>query len=106
MTHRELVRENDGQTIELHRGDTLVIKLADNPTTGFRWAIDSFEPTVMARVDEDYSSSSAAIGGGGLRRFAFRAVTSGTSVIELKLWRSWEGDGSVRSRYQVTVRVD
>ena len=106
MTDYELLREHNGQTVELHRGDTLVIRLPDNPTTGFRWAVDSFDSEVMTRLQEEYSSASSAIGGGGLRRFAFQASSTGSSVIALKLWRSWEGEGSVRSRFQVTVKVN
>lgn len=99
------MREDNGKQFEVQRGDTLVIRLPDNPTTGYRWTVDSFDATVVARVEENYSTASPAVGGGGLRRFAFRATASGSSVIALKLWRSWEGERSVRSRYQVTVEV-
>lgn len=106
MTNLELVREHNGETVELQRGDTLVIRLPDNPTTGFRWAVDSLDSDVMTQVEGDYSSASSAIGSGGVRCFAFQAKGVGTSVITLKLWRSWEGDRSARSRFRVTVNVN
>jgi len=105
VAHHELLREQNGETVKLHPGDSLVVSLPDNPTTGFRWTVESFDSGVLEACKEDYSTASTAVGGGGERRFCFRAISTGSTVLTLKLWRSWEGDRSVRARFQATVIV-
>jgi inhibitor of cysteine peptidase len=95
-----------GSSVEVGRGDVVVVRLRETPTSGFRWAIGRLDVDVLALEGSEFAvAEGAAVGGGGERAFSFRAVDRGSGRIELKLWREWEGDASIADRFDLTVRV-
>jgi inhibitor of cysteine peptidase len=53
-------------------GDLLVIRLAETPTSGFRWQLDQYDPRVLEFEDDPFiPSEDAQVGGGGVREFRF-----------------------------------
>ena len=106
MAQVELTQADQGKSIQVKPGDHVVIRLNENATTGFGWAIDQLNPDYVSLVNSDYApASGTGIGGGGTRNFTFTALKAGTTVIQLKLWRKWEGDSSIRQRFQATIKV-
>ena len=101
-----LSRAEHGKSIEAQVGDRIAVSLDENPTTGFRWAIDKSDDDVVALSSSEYAvAPSSRVGGGGQRVVTFEARKAGVAVIHLKLWREWEGDQSVTQRFAVTLRV-
>lgn len=101
-----LTQADQGKSIQVSPGDHIIIRLGENPTTGYGWAIDQINPEVVSPVASDHTPTpDSGVGGGGQRIFTFAAVNTGSSPILLKLWRKWEGDKSVRQRFQVTIQV-
>jgi inhibitor of cysteine peptidase len=101
-----LTQADNGKSVEARQGDPIVIRLDENPTTGYRWAVDKSNDGVIALQHMDYAQASGTgVGGGGQRTFTFKAIGSGTAAIQLKLWRDWEGDKSITDRFNVTVQV-
>ncbi len=106
MSKHTLTEADKGKTIEMHQGDRIVIQLKENPTTGYRWAIDKTDDQVLASQNAEFSPTpGTGIGGGGTRTFTFIAKQPGTVHLQLKLWRSWVGDSSIIDRYDVTIQV-
>jgi inhibitor of cysteine peptidase len=106
MSELRLTHADDGQTRKIPKNDYLVIELEENPTTGYRWAIDVVDDDVLVlRSSELILPPDPMIGGGGTRVFSFEAKAVGTTPIRLKKWREWEGDDSVIDRFGVTVSV-
>jgi len=102
-----LTQADNNKSFEMHLGDIIVLTLEENPTTGFRWAIDKMNESILKLLSSDYASAGGGgIGGGGERKLTFKANQSGTTPISLKLWREWEGDTSISNRYQVNVSVN
>ncbi len=101
-----LTEADNGKTVQARAGDHILLKLSANASTGFSWAIDKTDPTILALQDERYTSSpGGAIGSGGTTVFTFLAKRAGTVHLQLKYWRSWEGDSSIVKRYDVTIQV-
>jgi predicted secreted protein len=101
-----LTDTDSGKTIVAHTGDQITIQLAANATTGFAWAIDKTDTTVLALQRETYTPyPGGGLGSGGTAVFTFRAQHPGTVHLQLKYWRSWEGDSSIVKRYDVTIHV-
>ena len=96
---------DNGTTIEVHPGDELVVRLEENPTTGYRWQIDRIDGPLEPAGDSYELSAPGMIGGGGSHEFRFRATGPGTADLTLKHLRSWEGDASITQRFAVTVNV-
>ncbi len=100
-----LSASDNGKTITVHVGDEIDIALDSNPTTGFDWAIDKSNDALLTLKQKDYQASSNAIGSGGTDTFKFVAKSAGTVNLQLKYWRSFEGDRSIVHRYAVTIQI-
>lgn len=97
---------DNGRLLTLQAADRLLVQLAENPTTGFRWAVDTVDDHIISMQNSTYAPPAAgAIGGGGTRQFTFVAKQSGVTPVRFKLWREWLGDASVTQRYELTVQV-
>lgn len=106
MPNLTLTQANTGKTYKVNPGDVIVIQLKENPTTGYRWAIDKSDDAILAFQSSDFAvTPGAGIGGGGTRTFTFKADKPGTVHLELKQWRSWVGDSSIIGHYDVTIQV-
>ncbi len=91
-----LTREQDGETVLLHRGDEVLLSLPENPTTGYRWAfvtegVDLAEDTYVGQAK-------GATGAGGMRRVRLVVTTVGAASVSATLKRSWEGPSQAVDR--------
>ena len=75
--------------VRLHIGDTIVVELPENPTTGFRWQ-GSPDSQLVPSADQFVPSRDAAPGGGGIRTLRFGVVAAGDGRLKLQLRREWE----------------
>jgi inhibitor of cysteine peptidase len=100
-----LVEADNGRTVELRVGDTVRVTLAENATTGYRWAIDRCDEDVIEPLGSEPRYPSGAIGSGGEVTFSFQGKKAGTGEVVLKNWRQWEGDASVTNRFRIRLNV-
>ena len=98
-----LTDQDNGRSLPVHVEDLLEIHLAENATTGYRWAPDSYDTGLLELAKETASYPNAALGSGGEAVFLFRVVGAGSSTLTLKYWRHWEGSGSSIQRFAVTI---
>ena len=99
-----LTAQDDGRRVPVHVGDVFTIRLAENATTGYRWAPDSYDTKLLALADAtaDYPNT-GAVGSGGEAIFQFRVLGAGSGPVVLKYWRHFEGEGSIIQRFSVTI---
>lgn len=99
--------DDNGTTVEVNQGERIRIELESNPTTGYEWAVDSTDETILTYEGSTYESEDGdRVGQGGVQTLTFHASEPGQAEIHLKYWRSWEGDASVVERFDVTVVVE
>ena len=86
----EVAAEDAGSKVELAPGDSLVITLDSNVTTGFAWTLAAEpDPAVLEPIGSTYvSPDSDLLGAGGQEVWTFRAVTEGSTDLELRYERS------------------
>jgi predicted secreted protein len=104
-TSTSLTGSDNGKTIQAHVGDEINIALDANPTTGYGWSIEKNNGTLLTLKQSNYSASSSAIGSGGTQTLTFVAKSVGTANLQLKYWRSFEGDKSITRRFAVTIQI-
>jgi inhibitor of cysteine peptidase len=99
--------ENDsGKTIEVTQGDTIEIRLPENPTTGYQWAVEEVDENILTLQSSEYVlPQDPRIGEGGTRVVQFQAKQARSGEVALKYWREWEGDSSIIKRFRIDVRV-
>lgn len=96
-----------GQQVELAPGDSLVITLDSNATTGFSWSVAGIsDEDVVDEVSNEYQApDSELVGAGGQEVWTFEALDAGTSTIEMQYSRSWETGVEPAATFNVTVVV-
>lgn len=100
----EVDEGNAGQPHPAAPGDRVVIRLAESPTSGYRWQLDDFNPAVLRPAgDEFVASADARTGGGGTREFLFDVVGAEGSDVSLSLRRSWETDAAAARQFQTRI---
>ncbi|MDQ1615551.1 MAG: inhibitor of cysteine peptidase [Actinomycetota bacterium] len=77
-----------GSTHRVRVGDTVSIRLAETPTTGYRWSLDVDQARL--RVDQDeFRAAGDARGAGGERLVVITALAPGATTLRLAKSRSW-----------------
>src|SRR5438876_8124716 len=93
MNQLQLTKSDHGKSVSARVGDSAIITLDENQTTGYRWAIDKLDADLIEVQSSDYTlASGTAIGGGGIRRITLLLKKAGAARLELKLRREWERD--------------
>ncbi len=98
-----LSEKDEGRTVEVSAGSIITVRLIENPTTGYRWKVES--SGTMELVGDSFEGTGGAIGAAGARVFRFRAVRPGSNTLRIKNWREWEGESSIIGRFNATVLV-
>jgi len=90
----------------LYVGDTLSIKLAANPTTGYSWA----KPEAFLHLDLIISrserGSSDRVGAPGFQVFAFKATEPGESALDLNYLRPFEKNTPPAKMFHLWVKIE
>ena len=101
---------DSGRVARVVRGQTVVIRLSSNRSTGYRWTLAPFPAGVLTPVgDPVYTSAGApsgAVGAGGVEAWSFLAGESGRQELRFEYRRPWERDVAAARilRYTIAVR--
>ena len=97
-----ITQDDQGRTFEANQGDLIVIRLEENPTTGYEWEMSP----VLELLDSDYSPDPGILmGRGGTRTLRFRAKSSGSEQIQLRLRRPWDPVDVAIEHFDVKIGV-
>jgi inhibitor of cysteine peptidase len=80
---------DDNSHVCLYIGDTLTIKLASNPSTGYSWGNPQVSHVQMISSDSK-EGSSGRVGEPGFQTFSFKATDEGESTFTLRYFRRFE----------------
>lgn len=96
-----------GSTCMANQGDVILIRLEENITTGYQWNIGTIDSSTVELLDSEYTSKQGEglLGSPGTRTFRFRAKSSGSVPIRLRLRRSWDPVDTAIEHFEVTVQV-
>ena len=100
-----LTEADHGRTVEVHVGGTVALRLHENASTGYRWEFDKLDTNVVGVSEGKYVPHTAAVGSGGDMQWILEPRAPGTTQVNLKLLRSWEGDSSIQKRFAVTLVI-
>ena len=102
----ELHDGDAGSTTTVRAGEELVIRLAENPTTGYSWQFRQTGPGELSVVDDRFEAGGTPRpGAAGTRVVRLVARRPGTVRIEALERRPWETAGELRKR-DFTVVVE
>ena len=89
-------------SIVANSGDTFVIELEGNPTTGYEWQLE-FDPDMLELLDQAITPASSNIGASAAQRFELRASHSGDATIRAVYKRRWQNKSIDQQTFDVKV---
>ncbi len=95
--------------IELKQGQTLILSLPSNPTTGFRWQLFDAAPSVLKALGPEVyrvPEEAGIVGSAGLSTWRFQATLPGQGRLLLQYQRPWEQGVAPALIYDCAVHVD
>lgn len=81
---------DDGRQIVLAAGQTISITLEANPSTGYRWEVDSPDQAIMRQVGTRFEQPAGRLGAPGKQILELAAVRAGQETLRLVYRRPWE----------------
>ncbi len=101
-----LTTNDDGRTIETAVGDSLLIELPENPTTGYRWTQEAGSPPAVHLCGSSFDrDTSGAFGAPGIRSFRYEILDRGEGPMRFRCWQEWEDEASITETFSVVVVV-
>jgi inhibitor of cysteine peptidase len=96
-----------GKSAKARVGQTVLVSLRGNPTTGFNWSLDSSSVTgpLQPVGEPSFSPDSRNMGSGGVLTFTLTATKPGKSVLRYVYRRSWEATVPPAETVTFTVEV-
>lgn len=95
-TPAALSEQDNGAALSLRLGDSVVIRLSSNPSTGYRWQADAANsPSIALQQGAPQfvpGANAGMPGAGGTEVFTLVAAEAGTAVYRFVYARSWETD--------------
>lgn len=102
MVAIELGPADAGVSRSVDIGSLTMVRLPENPTTGYRWQSDSDEARLKV-VDDRFEGAELPVGASGDRVLVFEAVRAGSARLHLAKRRSWESSEPVE---EFSVQLD
>lgn len=92
-------------------GDTCLIILPGNPTTGYEWTVETYDDSVLDQlgeasftVGERPATESPIVGQGGTFAFQFLGAAKGKTLLRLRYHRAWENQAP-QDEFEVRISV-
>jgi inhibitor of cysteine peptidase len=100
---------DDGTTVQMHKGDTLTVRLGSNITTGFRWYVgESAGPELQFVGESPYeepSSKTPVLGAPGTQVFNFKAVGTGVVQVAMEYRQGVDPDVTAARTFHFTAEI-
>ena len=90
---------------EVEVGDKIRVELCSNPTTGFQWDYEMTIENVLKEEDHDFEEGDVP-GAAGIEIWAFEAVETGTTEVQMEYSQPWEGGLKAEWTYTINVTVE
>lgn len=90
--------DSDNQIIEADTGQTFIITIGSNHTTGYQWNFAApIDKKILEFIGSRYIPPKKNLpGAGGKEEWSFKAIAAGTTTIMLEYMRPWAGDPSAK----------
>ena len=90
--------QDDGTSVSLTPGDVFLVRLTENPTTGYRWHLIDWDRSILdITLDQFQTPGTSSYGAGGEHVWEFIARAPGQSLLQWSYHRSWESATPTRS---------
>ena len=95
---------NEGQVIPVNETASIIIKLPDNPSTGYVWKVTESEG--LAIIQDSYTPpETGTVGAAGVHSWTMEPQTTGLVTFSAVYYRTWEGEKPSDDTYSISFYV-
>ncbi len=97
-----------GGSLELTGGDTLIVTLKSNPSTGYLWKVVTMDTSLMQNLEHVYIPKKVRrgiVGSGGTDVFLFEARRAGNTSLKLIYHRPWEKETAPAEEFNILLKI-
>ena len=91
-----------GKQVEMSIGDSLVVTLPSDASTGLSWSAWVSDETILQQIEHQYIGQ---VGAGGEEIWTFKAIMEGTVTIEMEYRPPQEEDAEPAQTFDLAVNV-
>ena len=102
---KTLNADNAQHTVEISPGEEINLALDENPTTGFRWTVESVSGGLSVLGSDFDAPSDSRRGAGGRRTVRLRAGDGGAGELQLRYDRPGADPSESAKRLRFTFAV-
>ena len=95
--------QQEDQQISAGTGETFVIELEGNPTTGYQWELSEGDEQFRL-VEKDYAQPGSSIGAATKERFVIKALKRGSTTLTFKYKRPWETEVLDTKNFRLQIK--
>jgi inhibitor of cysteine peptidase len=96
----------EGKNISVNVGNTFLLELPSNPTTGFDWHFDNLDEKTFQIISSGYTPVAPQLcGSGGKDYWTIKALKPGNYKIKLLYYRTWEGKRKAAQEAIFNIKV-
>ncbi|WP_287028542.1 protease inhibitor I42 family protein [Pseudomonas sp. UBA6310] len=96
--------------LKLYQGQTLVLSLPSDPTSGYRWQLLDAAPAVLRSLGpEVYANpedSGDLVGSGGESTWRFQVANAGDALLALRYQQAWDADGAPARTFECALHAE
>jgi predicted secreted protein len=101
-----LLDDEDNNThLCLNPGDSIILKLKSNVTTGYSWSVTSATGVLEQISSDQERPADAPVGASGFQTFKFTTKSTGEGHLELKYFRPFEKDKPASKTFRLSVQI-
>ena len=102
----QVTEADNGKEYSLNQGDSLIIVLESNPSTGYAWEVETVDnPVVQLAGEAVFKADSDNLGSPGKATHTFYAVNGGSQMLTLNYQRPSEKDVQPTKTFTISVTV-
>ncbi|MDD1656717.1 MAG: protease inhibitor I42 family protein [Methanomicrobiales archaeon] len=97
---------SNGKTVTLAQGSTVMIRLKENPTTGYRWEVTV--PEGLSLVRDEYTPDAVPtgiVGSGGIHTWLLQPTNAGTFTFRGTYMQPWMNVTGTEQTFALTLVV-
>jgi len=98
-----MTEADSGKSVTLYPGDRLLVRLGENPSTGYHWDLLVNGPIGTVSTSDTFSEPPNTVGAPGVRTFVVTPMTPGTVDLEFRMLPPGGGPPDQTVKFHVTV---
>jgi predicted secreted protein len=105
MAEVRLSEKKHPAKLTVRLGDTIVVRLSENSSGGYRWTLTSVNSARLELIEHRYVPTRAGVGSAGASVWKFAPKKAGRTRLVLKKLRPWSPSAPAGEPFAVSLEV-